>query len=146
MNGTALHCTALHCTVLYGRESTIIVCSVAGLASAYYAVKRFPAVDITVYDTHEAPGVGQGASTAPVTLLHPFTPKGKVIWKGLEGFQSMLDIMSDTNYSAGMMPGADDMRIIRPFFSSKKFSDYKRIMDKNPHVRLHATKTSYNAI
>jgi hypothetical protein len=65
-----------------------------GMAFAYYAAKdTTKKVNITIYDPQSGPGQGGGASSAPVTLLHPFTPKGKLIWKGLEGFEAVIDIL-----------------------------------------------------
>ena len=99
-----------------------------GMAAAYYAVKMIPNVSITVYDNESGPGLG-GASSAPVTLLHPYTPKGKVIWRGYEGFQSVLDVMNDVNYDAS------DMRIYRPFFDSKRFHKYRCRVEPSAQVR-----------
>lgn len=100
------------------------------MATAYYAAKETTTkVHITVYDAQSGPGLG-GASSSPVTLLHPFTPKGKVIWKGLEGFQAMLDIMKDTGYNSQQSRHAKDMRIIRLFYDQKRFEKYKRQLDK----------------
>ena len=106
------------------------------MASAFFATKQFPKVDITVYDVNSAPGVGQGASCAPVTLLHPFTPKGKVIWKGLEGFEEMLNIMAETEYDRSHDNEHRPLtRIIRPFNDMKRFNAYQRQLEKYPHVR-----------
>jgi glycine/D-amino acid oxidase-like deaminating enzyme len=52
-----------------------------GLATAYHLVRGGAAV--TVFD--EKP-VGQGgASAVAAGMLHPLTPRGKLIWKGAEG-------------------------------------------------------------
>jgi len=108
------------------------------MASAYYAAKASSQtkVQITIYDTHSAPGLG-GASSAPVTLLHPFTPKGKLIWKGLEGFQATLDIMQDTGYWSQQTKLAEEMRIVRLFYDEKRFQQFKRHTEMNgQHVRM----------
>jgi FAD dependent oxidoreductase len=54
---------------------------ISGLATAYHLVRGGAAV--TVFD--EQP-VGQGgASAVAAGMLHPLTPRGKLIWKGAEG-------------------------------------------------------------
>jgi hypothetical protein len=131
------------------------------LASAYYAA-RDPhcEVDITVYDTQPGPGLGSGgdagASSAPVTLLHPFTPKGKLIWRGLEGFHEMLTIMADTAYSSTTstssnsssteVHNSEDMRIFRPFYDVKRFDKYKREAEKHPQVGDQGPANNKNSI
>ncbi|CAN0161412.1 unnamed protein product, partial [Ectocarpus fasciculatus] len=57
----------------------------AGLAAAYH-LAAFGS-DVTVFDPHEA-GTGSGASSVAAGLLHPLTPRGKLIWKGEEGFEA----------------------------------------------------------
>jgi FAD dependent oxidoreductase len=53
----------------------------SGLATAYHLVRGGAAV--TVFD--EKP-VGQGgASAVAAGMLHPLTPRGKLIWRGAEG-------------------------------------------------------------
>ena len=47
-------------------------------------------VQITVYDVH---GLGGGASGTAAGLLHPFSPKGKLTWLGMEGFTSALRLI-----------------------------------------------------
>lgn len=109
------------------------------MASAYYAVKDPRKVNITVYDTHSEPGIG-GASSAPVTLLHPFTPKGKLMWRGLEGFQAMLDIMKETNYI--FSGNSESMRIIRPFYDEKRLNNYKMELMKHPQEVSNVIETA----
>jgi len=41
--------------------------------------------EVHVYDAEVGPGLG-GASAVAAGLLHPFTPKGREIWMGQEGF------------------------------------------------------------
>ena len=47
------------------------------------------AVRVTVFD---AAGLGGGASRAAAGLLHPYNPKGKLVWKGREGFRCTLHL------------------------------------------------------
>lgn len=61
----------------------------AGLATAYH-LAAFGS-DVTVFDPNEV-GTG-GASAVAAGLLHPLTPRGKVIWKGEEGFKAAKEMI-----------------------------------------------------
>ncbi|CAM9812329.1 unnamed protein product, partial [Ectocarpus sp. 13 AM-2016] len=66
----------------------------AGLAAAYH-LAAFGS-DVTVFDPHEA-GTGSGASSVAAGLLHPLTPRGKLIWKGEEGFEAAKHLIQTVN-------------------------------------------------
>lgn len=61
----------------------------AGLATAYH-LAAFGS-DVTVFDPNEV-GTG-GASAVAAGLLHPLTPRGKVIWKGEEGYKAAMEMI-----------------------------------------------------
>lgn len=61
----------------------------AGLATAYF-LAAFGS-DVTVFDPNEV-GTG-GASSVAAGLLHPLTPRGKLIWKGEEGFVAAVGLI-----------------------------------------------------
>ena len=52
----------------------------AGLACSNFIINAFPNCVINLYDLESSPGTN-GASSAAGGLMHPFTPKGKLIWK-----------------------------------------------------------------
>lgn len=60
------------------------VAGFAGLATAYH-LAAFGS-DVTVFDPQEAGAAG--ASSVAAGLLHPLTPRGKLIWKGEEGYKA----------------------------------------------------------
>lgn len=61
----------------------------AGLATAYH-LAAFGS-DVTIFDPNEV-GTG-GASSVAAGLLHPLTPRGKLIWKGEEGFVAAKELI-----------------------------------------------------
>lgn len=61
----------------------------AGLATAYHLAAY--GSDVTVFDPNEV-GTG-GASSVAAGLLHPLTPRGKVIWKGVEGLAAAKELV-----------------------------------------------------
>lgn len=61
----------------------------AGLATAYH-LAAFGS-DVTIFDPNE---VGTGGSSAVAAgLLHPLTPRGKLIWKGEEGIAASKELI-----------------------------------------------------
>lgn len=61
----------------------------AGLATAYH-LAAFGS-DVTIFDPSE---VGTGGSSAVAAgLLHPLTPRGKLIWKGEEGIAASKELI-----------------------------------------------------
>lgn len=57
---------------------------------------------IVVYDVGS---IGHGASGAAAGLLHPFQPKGKLAWKGLEGFEATQRLIRVSQDALGKVPG-----------------------------------------
>lgn len=55
----------------------------AGLATAFHLLQKAPNSKITIFDK-ALPGCG-GASSVAGGLLHPLSPKGKLVYSGLEG-------------------------------------------------------------
>jgi len=65
------------------RNIGIIGGGLAGLSTAYHLLQKAPNTNITIFDK-ELPGSG-GASAVAGGLLHPLSPKGKLVYLGLEG-------------------------------------------------------------
>jgi hypothetical protein len=65
----------------------------SGLACGYYGLEV--AHTIRIFGLEENPGEREGtcASTISAGLLHPLTPRGKVIYRGEEGFKETLGIL-----------------------------------------------------
>ena len=63
----------------------------SGLAIAYYASQTWSQCRIDIYDPC-SPGSGGASSLA--CLMHPHTPKGRLIWKGIEGMEASLELMN----------------------------------------------------
>lgn len=70
-------------------RSAVVGGGFAGLATAYHLVAY--GSDVTIFDPNEV-GTG-GASSVAGGLLHPLTPRGKMIWKGLEGLAAAKELI-----------------------------------------------------
>jgi hypothetical protein len=59
---------------------------------------------VLVYDIGS---IGHGASGAAAGILHPFSPKGKLTWCGLEGFAAATRLLSISEDALGESCNAD---------------------------------------
>ena len=57
-------------------------------------------VRVTIFDS-AAPGQSTGASAVAAGLLHPLSPRGKVIWRGQEGLEATLQLVQDAQAHLG---------------------------------------------
>lgn len=104
-----------------------------GLATAVRFSIGGHASRIRVYDIASGPGIG-GASAVAAGLLHPFTPRGRLIYKGLEGFfstRAMLDLIQERipNHPPLYRAGKS---IVRPFFDQSSLSTWTQAVDNYP--------------
>jgi len=84
------------CAAAAPERIAIVGGGLAGLATAIHlldggAHQRAPRV-LHIYDP-SAPGCG-GASAVAAGLLHPFTPRGREIWQGREGFAASCALLA----------------------------------------------------
>jgi len=56
---------------------------------------------LTQVELYEAGGLGSGASGAAAGLLHPFTPRGKLLWGGLDGYHATLRLVQIADEARG---------------------------------------------
>jgi len=97
----------------------IIGGGLGGLACAAHLVRGFERVKhIEVYDQCQ-PGMG-GASAVAAGLCHPFTPRGTLIHKGLEGFQATLELLTLVDEKCPDLANSvwAKQAIVRPCFGS----------------------------
>eukprot|EP00953_Heterococcus_sp_UTEX-ZZ885_P041404 21122-Heterococcus_DN1.PRE.7 len=106
----------------------------AGLATAYHLVRGGAAV--TVFD--EKP-VGQGgASAVAAGMLHPLTPRGKLIWKGAEGLAAanqLIEAASAALRATGQLQQGESVitckQIVRPIMDQKNADMYAKAATTN---------------
>ena len=101
----------------------------AGLGCAYSVPSKYR---ITVLDFN-LPGFG-GASSAAAGMMHPMTPQGGIMWKGVEAYQSTINLMNDVGISS-----FQNVNIIRPCFTEKHMTIFSKAVAKHPEViRSHS--------
>ncbi|KAG5181513.1 hypothetical protein JKP88DRAFT_321281 [Tribonema minus] len=130
----ALLCMLMH-KCMHAATSSDTEAHTACLATAYNLVS-FGAC-VTVYDDHEA-GDG-GASAVAAGMLHPLTPRGKLIWGGKEGLAAAMDHIEAATralHSAALLPRDQTLitaqRIVRPIMDARAHDMYAKAAAANP--------------
>ncbi len=108
----------------------------SGLAVAHHLVKFQRVEHVRIHDANE-PGQSSGASRASAGLLHPLTPRGKLLWMGEEGYNSSVSLLRVAQ-SALRSKGRHDRviacnSVIRPIFDNRQseaLTDAVRILPK----------------
>jgi hypothetical protein len=85
------------------RRYAIVGGGFAGVATAWHLLQRGHkhgfAIQIDVID---AKGIGEGASGVAAGLLHPFTPRGKITWRGMDGYNATLRLLEVAERAQGI--------------------------------------------
>lgn len=97
----------------------------AGLSTAAHllAEAETPLQTLHIYDAAK-PGEG-GASSVAAGLLHPFTPKGREIWRGLEGYDAAVELIARVEDVAG--PCSRPSGLLRLATSDEQAADLEAI-------------------
>lgn len=104
----------------------------AGLASAQHLLKTGKVKSVEIFDSNAKPGVGKLTASSCSIIMHPFSPRGTIIWKGLEGYDEALDLLqSASSASNGDGIFEDKQNIIRPCFSARAVSDWGKAVDRH---------------
>ena len=58
--------------------------------------------------------------------MHPFTPQGKLIYLGLEGFEESEKLIKFAESSSNRLLSPSSARILRPCFTDKAMADWRK--------------------
>jgi glycine/D-amino acid oxidase-like deaminating enzyme len=83
-------------------------------------------------DLFDEAGIGGGASGVSGGLLHPYSPKGKLLWKGREGWQAALSLLAAAEAAAARRSRhsksiAWRRGILRPLVAEKHIKDARKL-------------------
>eukprot|EP00250_Pteridium_aquilinum_P003047 c13377_g1_i1 orf=260-1687(-) len=98
-----LKARSVHAT-LYSTTSSqkyaILGAGFAGLSVAWQLLQLSTELLQISVDVFDEEGIGAGASGVSGGLLHPYTPKGKLVWTGVEGWTAALELLSVADAAA----------------------------------------------
>ncbi|KAL5228522.1 hypothetical protein ABZP36_016787 [Zizania latifolia] len=84
----------------------------AGLSVAWHLLKHSPKDSRVCVDIYDENGIGGGASGVSGGLLHPFSPKVKLLWRGAEFWKECMDLLRSAEQANGTT-GQDETLIWR---------------------------------
>lgn len=94
------------------------------------------AYSVTLIDQSPIAGV-HGGSAASSGLLHAITPKGRLIWKGSEGFKCAMDLIHEVQRVTGKKIILQENSIVRPLFPDTVIGDWMDIpVDMKPWLEF----------
>ncbi|GLI63662.1 hypothetical protein VaNZ11_006699 [Volvox africanus] len=107
--GSAVRSSALqrrrHDAVHYA----VVGAGLAGVATAWQLMRRCPRDRPVVVDLYDAAGIAAGGSGAAAGLLHPYNPRGKLLWRGEEAMAAAMELVDAAEaamVAAAPQPGA----------------------------------------
>ena len=66
----------------------------AGLSAAWHLLKQSPKDSNIRVDIYDEAGIGGGASGVSGGLLHPYSPKAKLLWRAADCWSESLNLLS----------------------------------------------------
>ncbi|GKZ01151.1 hypothetical protein MPSEU_001066500 [Mayamaea pseudoterrestris] len=130
------------------RKVAVIGGGLAGLATVFHLTEKESQIEITIFDKNAA-GTG-GASSVAGGLLHPLSPRGKLVHCGMEGLEAsnrLIDAarkydgkvqMRDELFRVAMNPKqADDLKATAELYPN--FSEWISSSDLGSQGILHHT-------
>ncbi|KAL3566907.1 hypothetical protein D5086_032322 [Populus alba] len=87
----------------------------AGLSVTWHLLKNSPKEKEMRIDIYDEVGIGGGASGISGGLLHPYSPKAKLLWRGAECWKESLMLLNVAEAAAGLsgVDDSDDSFIVR---------------------------------
>ncbi|KAG2484622.1 hypothetical protein HYH03_016576 [Edaphochlamys debaryana] len=78
----------------------------AGVAAAWQLMRRAPRGRPLHLHLYDAAGIAAGGSGAAAGMLHPYSPRGKLLWRAAEAMEASLEAVAAAEAAAASMPAA----------------------------------------
>jgi hypothetical protein len=85
------------------RRIAIVGAGFAGVAVAWHIMNQLNDDGPVVLHLYDEKGIAGGASGVAAGLLHPYTPRGKIIWRGVEGVAATLRLVEAAEAAEAML-------------------------------------------
>lgn len=102
----------------------------AGLALTWHLLRYASQSHPLSVDLFDAYGLGAGGSGAAAGLIHPFNPKGRILWRGVEAFEDALRLVDAAEQWASEEPSMTGEKfvwrqgLIRPSKTAKQAKSF----------------------
>ena len=116
----------------------------SGLATAYHLAQSVRVQSLTIYDEAPGPGIG-GASAVAAGLMHPFTPRARFIYRGLEGFAATTTLLraAESHHPPSLPPLYSTAPILRPCFTPEDLETWTQGSQQHPTWLEMETPAAY---
>ncbi|KAG0468610.1 hypothetical protein HPP92_017938 [Vanilla planifolia] len=75
----------------------------AGLSVAWHLLQQYSSKDSCMkIDLYDEVGIGGGASGSSGGLLHPYSPKAKLLWRGAESWKECMKLLTEAERVTGL--------------------------------------------
>jgi len=114
-------------------DIAIIGAGFCGLAIAWHLlhpVSAFPHLNVHLFDSK---GIGGGASGIAAGLLHPYAgAHAKLNWRGEEGLQATLELLTAASQALGRPVTANNRGILRLALNQQQEADFRQCAARHP--------------
>ncbi|CAM8914505.1 unnamed protein product [Rhodiola kirilowii] len=86
-------CVSLSSSSQLSPRYAVLGAGFTGLSVAYHLLKQSPRDSHVRVDIYDEVGLGGGASGVSGGLIHPYSPKAKLLWKGKECWTECLELL-----------------------------------------------------
>jgi len=115
-----------------GMRVGVVGGGMAGVAVAYHLV-AFHGARVTLYD-EAAPGAG-GATAAAAGILHPLSPRGRLMWLGAEGLAEAKELLAVAQQHLEERESLEVAgSLLRPLMSDKNAETFAAAAEKDPSL------------
>ena len=113
----------------------VIGAGFAGVAVAWHLLQHASPCNPIRIRLYDAFGIGAGGSGVAAGLLHPYTPRGKVLWQGREAFQDALHLIEAAESANGTEDSPFVWRhgLLRPARQLKQAQQFAKHIISHPH-------------
>jgi len=103
------------------------------IAAQYDSTNNCKSYRIVIYDTETRPGVG-GASAVAGGLIHPLSPRGKLVYRGLEGLEASNQLIDSACQTVGSSSVVLSNAILRCAQTSKHVEQLQKTARELPEL------------
>ncbi|KAK9814738.1 hypothetical protein WJX72_010698 [[Myrmecia] bisecta] len=139
--GQSSHVAAIACSsqaravqAASGRRYAVVGGGFAGVAVAWHLLAQATATAPVQVQLFDLAGLGGGGSGAAGGLLHPFSPSGKLLWRGEEAMADALQLVQAAEHAARADEGLDPSAqfvwrqpIMRPAATAKQVKQFLKV-------------------
>jgi glycine/D-amino acid oxidase-like deaminating enzyme len=113
----------------------------SGCGVAHYLSELAPNIKLTLFENMKTDVVFtsklSSASAVAAGLMHPISPSGALLWKGIENYNHALELIHAAEKYSEKELYTRERRIIRPYLTDTHYKVFKNAAEKVPEVTYY---------